>query len=171
MKSRKGFFELKDKIIKKSSEIYSQEIIASIEKKIEFIYNQIESQLVDDDIQDESVKTYNTGNNQPVTQYNNTSTNYASIDSLYANIGRKIKSLAKWSFIIDAIILFVFGIVFMTLDEEFIFVGMLIAICGPIIAFVSSWILYAFGELVDKTTENEKHTRDILAIMQLNNKQ
>ena len=35
------------------------------------------------------------------------------------------------------------------------------AIVGPIIAWVSSWIMYAFGELVDKTASNERNTQNI----------
>lgn len=43
-------------------------------------------------------------------------------------------------------------------DNEMLFVG-------PLVAWVSSWILYAFGELVEKTVENEQHTREILKII------
>ena len=37
---------------------------------------------------------------------------------------------------------------------------------GPIVAWVSSWILYAFGELVDKTCKNEQNTKAIVDLLQ-----
>ena len=35
-------------------------------------------------------------------------------------------------------------------------------IIGPLVAWISSWMLYAFGELVEKTIDNENNTRNIL---------
>lgn len=69
------------------------------------------------------------------------------LDNLYKNIGSKIKTLAKWGFIVEAIGAIVTGIVL--LFDEFILVGLLTMICGPVVAWVGSWILYAFGELVE----------------------
>ena len=40
--------------------------------------------------------------------------------------------------------------------------GLLILVCGPLVAWVSSWILYAFGELVETTAVNENNTRQLL---------
>ena len=69
----------------------------------------------------------------------------------YANIGKKIKTLA--------IILFIFGTVmgiFLAVHlvsnyEDLIFFGLLVLVIAPIGAFVSSWILYGFGEIVDNS--------------------
>lgn len=68
-------------------------------------------------------------------------------DFLYEDIGGKIKRMAKWTFIIEAIASIITGIV-LAIDE---YEGgyLLICIFGPIVAWVSSWILYAFGELVE----------------------
>lgn len=43
----------------------------------------------------------------------------------------------------------------MATDEDLIGYGLL----GPVIAWVSSWLLYGFGELIDKTCEIEYNTR------------
>lgn len=70
-------------------------------------------------------------------------------DNLYENIGGKIKNWAKWIFIFEAIGAVIAGLVLLFTDEDLILYGFLTAICGPIVAYVSSWILYAFGELVE----------------------
>ena len=71
------------------------------------------------------------------------------LDNLYENIGSKIKNWAKWIFVIEAIGAVIAGQVLLFTDEDLILYGLLAAICGPIVAYVSSWILYAFGELVE----------------------
>ena len=71
------------------------------------------------------------------------------LDNLYENIGSKIKNWAKWIFIVEAIGAIITGVVLMATDEDLIVYGLLTLVCGPIIAWVGSWILYAFGELVE----------------------
>lgn len=90
-------------------------------------------------------------------------TSESGMDSWYANIGKKIKNWAKWIFIVEAISAVISG--FCVLFSDLWWVGLLVIIFGPIVAWVSSWILYAFGELVDKTMANEENTRNILKLM------
>ena len=68
------------------------------------------------------------------------------LDNLYSNIGTKIKNGAKLIFIAEAIAAIIGGICLM--DE---LLGIIIIFCGPLVAYVSSWLLYAFGELVEDT--------------------
>ena len=84
------------------------------------------------------------------------------LDNLYENIGSKIKNWAKWIFVIEAIGAVITGLVLLFTGEELILYGLLTLVCGPIVAYVGSWILYAFGELVEKTADNENNTRQIL---------
>ena len=72
------------------------------------------------------------------------------LDDLYKNIGGKIKNLAIWTFIVEAIGSVITGFVFL-IDGglEDAWWALFIIILGPVVAFVSSWILYAFGELVE----------------------
>ena len=56
-------------------------------------------------------------------------------------------------------------------DEDFILYGFLALVCGPIVALVGSWILYAFGELVEKTCDNESNTRMIIQLLKENDGQ
>ena len=81
---------------------------------------------------------------------------------MYDNIGGKIKSLAVWMFIFEATGSIITGFVLMA-EEDALYI--LLVIFGPIIAWVSSWILYAFGEMVEKTCDNENNTRHILNIV------
>ena len=77
---------------------------------------------------------------------------------MYKNIGKKIKGLAKATFIVEAISAvitgMILGIVWYSWGEyEGAFVALGIMVGGPIIAWVSTWILYGFGELIDKTSK------------------
>ena len=78
---------------------------------------------------------------------------------MYDNIGKKIKGLAKATFFIEAFIAIIAGIVLMASDEELILIGFLVMIVCTFIAWVTSWTLYGFGELVDKTCDIERNTR------------
>ena len=77
---------------------------------------------------------------------------------MYADIGKKIKGLAKWTFIVEAIGAVVGGISLMVIDEYLIIYGILIMLLGPFAAWASSWVLFGFGEIVDKTIEIARNT-------------
>lgn len=81
---------------------------------------------------------------------------------MYENIGKKIKGLAKAIFIVEAIGAIIAGICLLATDGDLILAGLLTLFCGPIVAWVSSWILYAFGELVEAARDNENNTKQIL---------
>ncbi len=100
-----------------------------------------------------------------------------SIRSWYDNIGAKIKSWAIWIFIFEAIATIITGIILLSYSTSeggpgafFAFLLLILAVpLAILIEFVSTWLLYAFGELVEKTVDNENNTREILEI--LNNKE
>ena len=78
---------------------------------------------------------------------------------MYDNIGEKIKGLAKAAFIVEAIMAAIVGIALLASDEDLILTGLLVLLVGPIVAWVSSWLLYGFGELIDRVSEIAKNTR------------
>lgn len=160
LKSKSSFYALKDEIITKSKEMYSDEIVNSIELKINLIHENIK-ELLKDDIQHEDCKSQTTEKVQPKYSVNKKN---SSNEGLYTNIGHKIKNLAKILFIIEAIAAIIIGICLIEDWQELI--GTITIIAGPIIAWISSWILYAFGELVEKTCASENHLRNILEFMQ-----
>jgi hypothetical protein len=68
---------------------------------------------------------------------------------MYDNIGGKIKGFAAVVFFFDAIAAVVSGIVLISNDA--VAVGFLAILCGPIAAWVMSWLLYGFGQLIENT--------------------
>ena len=86
-------------------------------------------------------------------------------DGLYENIGGKIKNLAKWTFYINAVLVVIAGVItsvgtlFSSLYNEgagpiIIFLSTPFAVALEIlVAWVGTWTLYAFGELVEDTHE------------------
>ena len=82
---------------------------------------------------------------------------------MYDNIGGKIKGLAKGTFIVEAIAAIIIGIAMLADgDEDLMIVGALTLICGPIVAWISSWVLYAFGQIVEdvRAIRNKEGTTD-----------
>ena len=87
----------------------------------------------------------------------------------YDNIGEKIKGLARWAFAIEAISAVIGGFVLMVQDEDMIPIGLLVVVFGPIVAWVSSWLLYGYGQLIENSDiiaeeynrKNEKHEKDV----------
>ena len=84
---------------------------------------------------------------------------------MYNNVGGKLKKLATVLFVIEACILAIYGVILLSNSEK---LGIIILLVGPIIAWISSWVLYAFGELVDATCNNERNTREILVYLKGN---
>ena len=91
------------------------------------------------------------------------------LDNLYENIGGKIKNWSKWIFIIEAIGAIITGFNLIFADKDLILFGFLTLVCGPAVAYIGSWVLYAFGELVEDvhairnkegTTAEEKAKRE-----------
>ena len=78
---------------------------------------------------------------------------------MYENIGGKIKGLAKASAIIGIIAAIIYGWFLMVTDSDMIIVGLLTMVGGPFGAWISSWVLYGFGELIDKVCNIERNTR------------
>ncbi len=78
---------------------------------------------------------------------------------MYDNIGGKIKALAKAIFIFEAIAAVIAGIALMAANDDLILFGVLALILGPAVAWVSSWLLYGFGELIEKACDIERNTR------------
>ena len=70
---------------------------------------------------------------------------------MYENIGKKIKGLAKATFVVAAIAAVVTGISLMASDEDLMLYGLLVMVVGPIVAWVSSWLLYGFGQLIENS--------------------
>lgn len=71
---------------------------------------------------------------------------------MYEKIGSKIKVLAKVMFFIGSFGSIMAGVAFMIDKNEFNFIGIIILVVGIILSLATSWILYGFGELIEKTS-------------------
>ena len=80
------------------------------------------------------------------------------LDGLYQDIGKKIKSWAKWIFIVEAIGAVITGLSILLNGGEVV-LALLTIVLGPCVALVSTWLLYAAGEAVDKLCDIERNTR------------
>ena len=78
---------------------------------------------------------------------------------MYDNIGGKIKGLAKGTFIVETIAAIIGGIIIWADWDELW--GPLVLFCGPIVAWISSWLLYGFGELICETSEAKEELMEI----------
>ncbi|MBE6807347.1 MAG: hypothetical protein E7527_04985 [Ruminococcaceae bacterium] len=82
----------------------------------------------------------------------------------FDNIGSKIKNLAKWSCWITILLIWIAApIAFITsvADDwkaEFCWIPLVGAVVGPVIIWLGSWAMYAFGEFVEDvhTMRNKK---------------
>ena len=73
---------------------------------------------------------------------------------MYDNIGSKIKILAQVIAVFGVFISITCGLILIINDMAA--AGICIAIVGPILAWVSSFVLYAFGQLVEHSDETLK---------------
>ncbi len=85
---------------------------------------------------------------------------YNILDGIYKDIGKKIKQFAKASFIVEAIGAIITGLTFLfDWGIEDAWWSLFIIIFGPVVAWVFSWFIYGFGELIDTNCESAKNTQ------------
>lgn len=85
---------------------------------------------------------------------------------MYNNIGKKIKGFAIVLAVVLTVVYVFCGIAmiagFSSSQSQQggagIAGGVIIMLLGPVIAWISSWFLYGYGELVDKMAEIKKNT-------------
>ena len=82
---------------------------------------------------------------------------------MFNNPGKKIKGLAKLSFVIGLVVSVALAIVMFAIAEDsyveapFIIAGLLCIIVGPFLSWLSSIAVYGFGELVENSTQIKDH--------------
>ena len=94
----------------------------------------------------------------------------------FDNIGQKIKSLTKWSCWITILLIWIAApIAFIVLVADdwtayLCWIPLVAAIVGPIIVWIGSWTMYAFGELVDNSTHKQNNKKTSIANKQKSDK-
>ena len=81
---------------------------------------------------------------------------------MYRNIGKKIKGMAVAIFILETVALVIAGLCMILASNwemPLIIAGALVIVIGPIVSWICTWLLYGFGELIDKTCDIARNTR------------
>ena len=79
---------------------------------------------------------------------------------MYNNIGQKIKHFAMTLFVIGTVCSILMGsYIVIFLDLDMAAVGILVVIIGSFLSWVSTFLLYGFGELIEKATEIADNTK------------
>ena len=87
---------------------------------------------------------------------------------MFKNIGSKIKNLAIVNTVIGFVLSFVY---FICIGIHILLEGIIILIIGCLLSWIGSFLLYGFGELIEKNTEianNSKKQADELNILNNN---
>ena len=79
---------------------------------------------------------------------------------MYDNIGEKIKGLAKGFAIVGAVVSGIIGSNIFFGDDDKAFIGVLVVFLGPIASWISSWMIYGFGELLETANEISYELRE-----------
>ena len=80
---------------------------------------------------------------------------------MYQQIGKKIKTLAVVIAVIGMIFCVIWGLLLIVSDTGFDIVGLLCLLVGPVLCWLGSFVLYGFGELVDKTCWIAEHLETV----------
>ncbi len=72
---------------------------------------------------------------------------------MYRDIGGKIKHAAYIMFAIQAVLYAAVGIIGLSMNN---IAGFFILVFGILFAWISSWMMYGFGELIDKVSSIER---------------
>ena len=78
---------------------------------------------------------------------------------MYDNIGNKIKILAKVTFVLGAIAS-VIGAICLFFNDAHILLCIITAVACSLFSWISTWLLYGFGEIIDKLCDIEKNTKN-----------
>ena len=70
---------------------------------------------------------------------------------MFGNIGSKIKTLTQINAWIGIIISVILGISIMGTDEDLIFIGILTMGLGSLLSWISSFIFFGFGQLIENS--------------------
>ena len=82
--------------------------------------------------------------------------------------GTTVKNWASVVFIMQVIIYVIVGLASL---YSMGYLALVVIVAGIIFARAIYWLMYAFGEMVEKTSENERNTRNILNVLLENQKE
>lgn len=80
------------------------------------------------------------------------------LDELYSDIGQKMKNWAKGIFVVETILTILGAIITFFIEPEMFFLCVLMVVIGPLLAWISTWMLYGFGEIIDRLSSIDDKT-------------
>ncbi len=89
-------------------------------------------------------------------------------EKIYDNIGSKMKSIGKALFIAISGIFILMGLIMMFLSPV---AGIVMILLGPVLAWLSSLTICAFGELVETNSQIKEFTKEIAESIKFANTQ
>ena len=75
---------------------------------------------------------------------------------MFVDVGRKLRIWAKIICWIGILLSVLSGILCIRADDDYILIGIIIIIAGVAASWVTSLVLYGFGEIVDNTYDSAK---------------
>lgn len=93
---------------------------------------------------------------------------------MFSNIGGKIKTLTTIICIIGIAISVISGITLIAINDDLALIGIAIMLVGSLSSWLSSFVLYGFGEIIDQLTEinhNTKRSAQLIARLGANQNQ
>lgn len=85
------------------------------------------------------------------------------LEKWFTDPGARIKKYAKTLFVIEAIAAIIAGLGMAFSDEDMFIYGLLAAVAGIAVAYISSLFMAAFGDLVQSSIDNKAVNEQILA--------
>lgn len=86
-----------------------------------------------------------------LTASNSTETDNNEATGMFTNIGSKIKTLAQAITLVGVVISIITGIGMVAIDDDLILTGIITAALGAFLSWISSFVLYGFGQLVENS--------------------
>lgn len=78
---------------------------------------------------------------------------------MFNNIGHKIKYLAETVCYIGIACSVIGGIIMIATDDDLLYWGILVAVIGSLVSWISTFLLYGFGELIVRVTSIDEKMR------------
>ena len=84
--------------------------------------------------------------------------------NMFTNIAGKIKLTAKIACWVSMVASFIGGIILLIYsiveaEDELIIVGLIVPLVAPFLCWIGSFVMYGFGELIEKTAEIAENTK------------
>ena len=84
---------------------------------------------------------------------------------MYNNIGEKIKTLVSFITKLGIAVSVFFGIIFMFLGARYAATWIMLIVVIPLFLWISSFLLYGFGEMIAQLTEANRNTQKIYDLL------